>query len=834
MIIPMRLHVQVSGSSPTTIRARAWKAGTTEPATWAIDTTDNTPANQVAGGAYGIESQNYSATDNDDWSTGDDLLVTTGSGGGGPDTTAPTTPTGLTAVAAGPARVNLAWTAATDAVGVQGYRLYRDGAYLATVGSTGWSDLGLSGATAYAYTVAAVDAAGNASSGSTAASATTAASSQATTTYTYDDNGNRLTASDGTLVITATYDRLGRVLTVDDEDAGTAADTSYTYSLTSPSWTDPTGTYLVTLDKFDRAIVLDDTGPATGTSTWSFRADGQPASVGQPNGNTTSFGYDGVGDLTGKDTTGGGTHRAQYTWTVNRAGQVLSETSTVTGDASNGSVTYAYDPLGRLTGFAPTGGTATTYGWDASLNRTSVTAGGTAYPTTYDAANRPKDQNGVTDAFSSDADGNLTARPTQAGTAFQQLTWDQLGRLTAVRNGSGTVISAYTYDPLDRLHTIADDAGHRTRLRYAGLTTSVAQWLDDVGGTVTRNVATAWSGEPLADWTPSGGTAGLRVYGTNAHHDVTWLARSDGTVQESLRYDPWGSPRVTPTTSYTPFRFQGSWHDTAAELAWVVTRWYAPAMGRFISEDSLLGEPREPDSRHLYAYAAGDPVGSWDPEGRAWRLIKSREIDLSDWEGFARTVAVSALAGLACLSYGIAMAVCQEQVLSGLLPNPEPRTTVEAHAIVRQRVFKGYFANAGQIIMWQHQIGVRTIKKQHGRVIGTPRTEWASGNSVEYIETFVSARMFTQGVRLDHVGQVLDRRYHGCAEGLTLQWGYDRVKDARASDHGQCRPWAAAIYTWSDPVRYSGVAYALSERWNWERFYTNKGRGFVTPPGLRW
>ncbi|MEI7742878.1 MAG: hypothetical protein WCK58_03890, partial [Chloroflexota bacterium] len=54
-------------------------------------------------------------------------------------------------------------------------------------------------------------------------------------------------------------------------------------------------------------------------------------------------------------------------------------------------------------------------------------------------------------------------------------------------------------------------------------------------------------------------------------------------------------------------------------LAWVVTRWYAPGLGTFTSGDSLLGEPREPDSRHLYAYGAGEPVGSWDPDGRAAR-----------------------------------------------------------------------------------------------------------------------------------------------------------------------------------------------------------------------
>jgi hypothetical protein len=45
-------------------------------------------------------------------------------------------------------------------------------------------------------------------------------------------------------------------------------------------------------------------------------------------------------------------------------------------------------------------------------------------------------------------------------------------------------------------------------------------------------------------------------------------------------------------------------------------------MGTFISEDSLLGEPRDPDSRHLYAYGGGDPVGAWDPDGKFWYKIR--------------------------------------------------------------------------------------------------------------------------------------------------------------------------------------------------------------------
>jgi RHS repeat-associated protein len=87
-------------------------------------------------------------------------------------------------------------------------------------------------------------------------------------------------------------------------------------------------------------------------------------------------------------------------------------------------------------------------------------------------------------------------------------------------------------------------------------------------------------------------------------------------VSQALRYDPWGTPRSTVPTGYTPFRFQGSWSDATVDLAWVVTRWYAPSLGRFISEDTLLGAPPQPDSRHLYAYAAGAPVGAWDPDGR--------------------------------------------------------------------------------------------------------------------------------------------------------------------------------------------------------------------------
>jgi chitodextrinase len=96
------------------------------------------------------------------------------------DTTPPSVPTGLTATAASASRINLAWSAATDNVGVAGYRIYRNGARIATSASTSYADTGLTADTTYSYTVAAVDAAGNTSAQSSAASATTPPASSGT------------------------------------------------------------------------------------------------------------------------------------------------------------------------------------------------------------------------------------------------------------------------------------------------------------------------------------------------------------------------------------------------------------------------------------------------------------------------------------------------------------------------------------------------------------------------------------------------------------------------------------------------------------------------------
>jgi uncharacterized repeat protein (TIGR03806 family) len=77
------------------------------------------------------------------------------------DTTPPSVPGGLTAVAQSSSQILVSWTASTDASGIGGYRIYRNGGAtaVATVQTTNYTDNGLTAATAYSYTVSAVDAA---------------------------------------------------------------------------------------------------------------------------------------------------------------------------------------------------------------------------------------------------------------------------------------------------------------------------------------------------------------------------------------------------------------------------------------------------------------------------------------------------------------------------------------------------------------------------------------------------------------------------------------------------------------------------------------------------
>ncbi len=95
------------------------------------------------------------------------------------DNTPPSVPANVTAVAQSSSQIQVTWSPSTDASGISGYRVFRNGggAPIATVQTTSYTDTGLTAATQYSYTVVAVDAAtpANVSAASAPATATTSA-----------------------------------------------------------------------------------------------------------------------------------------------------------------------------------------------------------------------------------------------------------------------------------------------------------------------------------------------------------------------------------------------------------------------------------------------------------------------------------------------------------------------------------------------------------------------------------------------------------------------------------------------------------------------------------
>ena len=95
---------------------------------------------------------------------------------------------------------------------------------------------------------------------------------------------------------------------------------------------------------------------------------------------------------------------------------------------------------------------------------------------------------------------------------------------------------------------------------------------------------------------------------------------------DGMRYKPYGEDRDTGTSLNTDHKFTGQTEDETAGLYWYASRAYDPAIGRFVSPDSIVPEPGNPQSLNRYSYVYNNPLGYVDLSGnsaewfnQAWR-----------------------------------------------------------------------------------------------------------------------------------------------------------------------------------------------------------------------
>jgi len=418
------------------------------------------------------------------------------------------------------------------------------------------------------------------------------------TTYAYDSAGDVAQVMNPLkLVTTHTYDNLGRGLTLtqvsDTYPAGLT--TTYVYDSldrvvkeTDPPVTDRvtgavhTEVTTTTYDPDDDVLTseISDTtaGDASRTTTKTYDAHGNLASVTDPQGNVTKYTYDALGDrITATNAAG-----VTTAYTFDAAGNLL--TTTLDGYTGNPSSpitaenlvqdSRSYDPAGNLASDTNVEGTTTDYTYygngqlastyvagpsgqedvhayvyDAAGNKVSETdPGGLVVNTVYNADNQvtsqTTDPTGVdrTTSAAYDPDGNVVKQTLTGGgvTQTETMTYNAMDQELSqtVDNTGGNLTTTYVRDKRGLVTSETDPAGNTTTYQN-----------DEAGRTVVTTAPAVPSqtgnGAPAVTANP------VTMVGYDTFGDETETSDADGNVT-TYTYDLDGQQVTATNPAYTP------------------------------------------------------------------------------------------------------------------------------------------------------------------------------------------------------------------------------------------------------------------------------------------
>ena len=344
--------------------------------------------------------------------------------------------------------------------------------------------------------------------------------------------------------------------------------------------------------------------------SYAYAAANRLSSVTDWNSNATSYSYDDAHRMTTTTLPSGTGVVSSYSYdnanrltaivhdkagTIASASYTLDNVGNRTGRVDQqGTHSYAYDNLYRLTSVTYPGPATTSYAFDAFGNRTSKTDAGGTTAYAYDDAGRitavtPPSPAPVV-SYTWDNNGNLTNRGSDS------FSWDYEDRMTSATVNSVTSTFAYRGDGLRDSRT-------------TGGNTTTFTW-DIAGGlpVVLDDGSQYVYGAGLTAMKQSGSWF---YYLADGLGSTMAIVDSAGAVQKGYTYDVYGKPTATGSLS-NEFDFAGQQTDPTG-LQYLRARYMDPETGTFLSREPMAILPGWTGNH--FAYGAGNPARYSDPTG---------------------------------------------------------------------------------------------------------------------------------------------------------------------------------------------------------------------------
>jgi RHS repeat-associated protein len=204
------------------------------------------------------------------------------------------------------------------------------------------------------------------------------------------------------------------------------------------------------------------------------------------------------------------------------------------------------------------------------------------------------------ETYAYDANGNMTQR-VENGLTYAQ-TFDAENRLISVTVNSQT--TQFIYD---------GDGNLIKKIKPDGSKTLYVGGLYEVDKTSSGTVTKTTVYYPLAGAMRMNGT----LYYMLKDHlgSASVLTDASGNVLGENRYYAFGETRLSTGTILTDKLFTGQRAMTDLGIYHYQSRFYSPKLGRFLSADTIVPNPANPQDYNRYAYVRNNPVRYIDPSG---------------------------------------------------------------------------------------------------------------------------------------------------------------------------------------------------------------------------